>query len=57
MTRPRAQFALSTAAAKGLAIVIGAIVLLAVAASLPYFWHAAVAAQLSESRDILSLIE
>jgi hypothetical protein len=57
MTRPRAQFALSKAGAKGLAIVIGAIVLLAVAASLPYFWHAAVAAQLSESRDILSLIE
>jgi type II secretion system (T2SS) protein M len=57
MTRRPAQFVLSKAGATGLAIVIGAIVLFAVIASLPYFWHAAITAQLSESRDLLTLIE
>ncbi len=57
MTRPPARLVLSKAGAMGLAIVIGAIVLFAFAASLPFFWHAAVAAQLSESRDLLMLIE
>jgi hypothetical protein len=57
MTLPRTRFALSRAGVMGLAMVIGAVVLLGVAASLPYFWRAAVAAQLSESRDLLTLIE
>lgn len=57
MRLARPEFALSRAGAAGLAMVIGAIVLLGLAASLPYFWHTAVAAQLSESRELLTLIE
>jgi len=54
---PGTHIALSKAGAMGLAMAIGAVVLMAVAASLPYFWHSAIAAQLSESRDLLALIE
>jgi len=57
VTLPGTKIALSKTGAMGLAIVTGAVVLLAVAASLPYFWHAAIAAQLSESRELLTLIE
>jgi len=48
---------LSKAGAIGLAMAIAAVMLMAAAASVPYFWHAAIAGQLAESRDLLTLIE
>jgi general secretion pathway protein M len=57
MTLAGANFKLSRAGSIGLMLVAGAIVLLALTASLPFVWHAAVAAQLNESRDLLRLIE
>ncbi len=57
MTLPGTKIVLSRAGAMGLAMAAGAVVLLAIAASLPYFWHSAIVAQLSESRELLTLIE
>lgn len=57
MTLPGTHIALSKAGAMGLAMAIGAVALLAIAASLPYFWRSVIAAQLSESRGLLTLIE
>src|SRR5687767_1568697 len=57
MTRSSRNLALSREGRRGLLVIVGIIILFAAMASMPYFWNAALAAQLAETRQELALIE